>query len=933
MRQTGMRVASLHSQRLLLVFAIGLLVVASLHAGLPVATIHASPLTAVGIATFHEDFAWQGNHAATIKGGTATTVWWNEDNWDVRADTAYNSAVAHGGNEHTDIHRSVPDLNSGVQDNAYFVGGDGSPGVGIMHLEFEAISSARLRNPMLISADQPGVVEFRTTNFVTTGHWWELAITPAGPNDIIAGGEATAVPSPGTGPEGFAGNPGPGSRPAEDSINFITIGDGDVPCITGWEFLNGIEKSVGGVDQEIVGPAIPTDPSEKDELYAWRFEYYPDRIVAFVDLDEDGTKEHHATFNVTVPWDQVYVQLIGVAYQADHHPQGACFQGEVREIPWKDVTVQPVKYARTASYPKNEATRQVPKETGWTGYDIRDTQRFGPTTDVPQQPNAGPYKQHRSFAFCNGGWFACNRTLASKELTLDLPAVDAADIGRAQLVYDVRGGGSSNGWGDLRVNGVDLGRMPGKETTPGLSQPTEWAQRSIDVPPSLLQPGQNTIRVTLQGDVAFDRLHFELAYFDGDDTPPSAPSGLTAAPVSTSEISLSWAQATDPDSGIDRYEVYRDGASVGTARGTTWNDSGLLDATSYRYEVSAVNGANLEGPKGEAATATTDADEVPPVLREVTTNGGSTEAIVVFSEAVDATSATNPANYSIDNGITISAAALGSAPNEVTLTTSDHTVGATYVLTVNNVLDRARSPNAIAPNSQVTYSFAGNLVISGLSVASGRTYVVVDSGLTIGALVYIDRGFTVSSVPTGLAGLAFIKTANDDKLRTEENFLSFSVNQGVTVFVAYDSRAVSLPNWLSGWTDANETLGTTDVGLNLYSRDFAAGPVTLGANSAAGSSGAGSNYSVIVAPGGTGNPGVHPVLGGMSSPVRDNDGDGRAEDVNGNGLSDFADVVGFFVHLDSSAVQDNPTLFDYDNSGQVGIADVLALFDMLMLST
>jgi len=437
-------------------------------------------------------------------------VWWNEDNWDVRTDTAYNSVIADGGSEHTDIHRSVPDLNSGVQDNAYVVGGDGSPGVGIMHLDFEAISSARLRNPMLISVDQPGVVEFRTTNFVTTGHWWELAITPAGPNDIIAGGEATAVPAPGDGAAGFANNPGPGSRPAEDSINFITIGNGDVPCITGWEFLNGVEKSVNGVDQEIVGPAIPTDPSEKDELYAWRLEYYPDKIIAFVDLDKDGTKEHHATFDVTVPWDQVYVHLIAVAYQADHHPQGACFQGQVREIPWKDVSVWPVKYARTASHPKNEGTRQLPKETGWTGYDIRDTQRFGPATDDPSQANEAAYDQHASMAFCSGNWYNCylQGPVGSQTLTFELPASDAQGIARAQLIFDIR----ENGSGTLEVNGVNVGAMPDKSTAPGLNQDTEWAQRSIVVDPSLLQPGQNTIKVTMSGNVGFDRLHFELAY-------------------------------------------------------------------------------------------------------------------------------------------------------------------------------------------------------------------------------------------------------------------------------------------------------------------------------------------------------------------------------------------------------------------------------------
>ena len=41
----------------------------------------------------------------------------------------------------------------------------------------------------------------------------------------------------------------------------------------------------------------------------------------------------------------------------------------------------------------------------------------------------------------------------------------------------------------------------------------------------------------------------------------------------------------------------------------------------------------------------------------------------------------------------------------VTLTTRSHPEGLTYSLTVNGILDRASSPNMIAPNTQIYYSF------------------------------------------------------------------------------------------------------------------------------------------------------------------------------------------------------------------------------------
>lgn len=143
-----------------------------------------------------------------------------------------------------------------------------------------------------------------------------------------------------------------------------------------------------------------------------------------------------------------------------------------------------------------------------------------------------------------------------------------------------------------------------------------------------------------------------------------------------------------------------------------------------------------------------------------------------------------------------------------------------------------------------------NAAISGVSVASRASYQTVN-GVRSGERVYIDRGYTFTSVPQAISGAPYIKTANDDKNRTEESFLSFTVDRTVTIFVAYDARARSLPNWLSGWNNTGLVLGTTDTDRKLYSRVFPAGTITLGANLAPGASGAESNYTVVIVAGGT----------------------------------------------------------------------------------
>jgi hypothetical protein len=102
-------------------------------------------------------------------------------------------------------------------------------------------------------------------------------------------------------------------------------------------------------------------------------------------------------------------------------------------------------------------------------------------------------------------------------------------------------------------------------------------------------------------------------------------------------------------------------------------------------------------------------------------------------------------------------------------------------------------------------------------------------------------------VPPSVAGAQYIRTANDDKTSTATNLLSFDLGQAADVYVAYDIRATSLPDWLDGWTDTGENLVYGDT-LRLYKKHFSAGTVWLGGNLAPGASGALTNYTVLIKP-------------------------------------------------------------------------------------
>ena len=91
-----------------------------------------------------------------------------------------------------------------------------------------------------------------------------------------------------------------------------------------------------------------------------------------------------------------------------------------------------------------------------------------------------------------------------------------------------------------------------------------------------------------------------------DTQAPTAPTGLQAAAVSTSEIDLSWAASTD-NVAVTEYVVYRNGKEVDRVSGatTTYQDTGLTESTTYTYTVRALDAAGNISGTSASATATT----------------------------------------------------------------------------------------------------------------------------------------------------------------------------------------------------------------------------------------------------------------------------------------------------------------------------------------
>jgi hypothetical protein len=165
-----------------------------------------------------------------------------------------------------------------------------------------------------------------------------------------------------------------------------------------------------------------------------------------------------------------------------------------------------------------------------------------------------------------------------------------------------------------------------------------------------------------------------------DTSGPTIPTNLRAS-CAGGQVTLSWTPATDPESGVGSYVIYRDGEVCGTSTTTSFTDTSNLSLQGrHLYEVAAVNNDDYEGARSLADSVITAG------VVSVQTSG-YTIARVVFSEPVDPVSAQTLGNY-VASGMTISAAHIESDGFTVTLTTSAFLPRTFPTLTVRNVMTR-----------------------------------------------------------------------------------------------------------------------------------------------------------------------------------------------------------------------------------------------------
>ncbi len=96
---------------------------------------------------------------------------------------------------------------------------------------------------------------------------------------------------------------------------------------------------------------------------------------------------------------------------------------------------------------------------------------------------------------------------------------------------------------------------------------------------------------------------FDVTTLSGT-SPPGPPTHLAAA-VWFNQIWLRWSASVDSNGTVAGYDIFRDGALVGTSTKLDYFDGGLAEGTMYHYTVEAFDSAgNVSGPSASLAAKT-----------------------------------------------------------------------------------------------------------------------------------------------------------------------------------------------------------------------------------------------------------------------------------------------------------------------------------------
>ncbi len=346
---------------------------------------------------------------------------------------------------------------------------------------------------------------------------------------------------------------------------------------------------------------------------------------------------------------------------------------------------------------------------------------------------------------------------------------------------------------------------------------------------------------------------YRYAYYPDDHTPPTI---VHAVALDEYHVDVSFSEMIDRESAENKNNFLIDkGITVVEAKLDTNKRTVHLTTSAHQTgETYTLRVKNIKDLSPNANTIADNAqiqyvyvyqDREPPRLENVTVVY-ATYLKLTFNEALDRQSAERAQNYAISGGVQVIGAILDNNLKIVHLTTSEHQPNVNYVLTVNEIRDGSPNRNRIASNTTIQYKFEvmDGAIVLGLSKENYEL-----AYLDVGDRYYVDRNYTIKSIPENMKGYLWIKTANDDRDKIESNFLSFQLREAAKIYIAYDSRAMNYPDWLvNDFYRIGKYVGVSEYAtkLDLWERECEPGIITVGGNLAPGAQGVESMYVILI---------------------------------------------------------------------------------------
>ncbi|MDD9266039.1 fibronectin type III domain-containing protein [Paenibacillus sp. GCM10023248] len=145
-----------------------------------------------------------------------------------------------------------------------------------------------------------------------------------------------------------------------------------------------------------------------------------------------------------------------------------------------------------------------------------------------------------------------------------------------------------------------------------------------------------------------------------DTTPPDNVTNLAVSNLTATSLTLTWNASSSSD--CIGYDVYRGSTLVGSVTGTTYNATGLTQATQYTFTIKAKDAANnISSGTSTTVTTSSSADTIPPANVTNLTTSNITQTGLTLNWTASVSS--DVASYDIYNGTTFLANVTGTTYN------------------------------------------------------------------------------------------------------------------------------------------------------------------------------------------------------------------------------------------------------------------------------